>query len=177
VTRRHYDPFDYVSWPEEQRAFVARVLHGMLDGEFQPLADYLRAGHHVIPAIATAIANCLERKHAPFYLYSKGAKSGAQKLSTIADKEFRKMQIAVFYEHRVRMLGPGASLVALQETCERFGISQSTAKTHRRALNAHVNGFKTIADLAVFEALKRTYLTDAEREGQWLTPNTWPKSL
>ena len=124
---RAYDPIDYETWPAEQQEFAGRVWRGLHDGDLQPLADYLRAGHYIEPALANEIADAIEQKDVGyFHLKTKGRQPGQVGMTALSDRHRGKMAIGVFMETRIRAIGRGGYASAEQETMDYFGITSSS---------------------------------------------------
>ena len=159
-----FAPLDRTTWSETQINFIGPVFHGLLDGDLQPFADYLRAGLYVFPSMANAIADAIEGKDVPFRIITKGAKPSQQKRSVEAAATFRRFEIGVFFEDCCRKLGNGGFEAALSATCERYGVSPTSAKNHRKSLWDHIGDPSTVASHATFETLRQTYLGERLRQ-------------
>lgn len=129
-----YDPFIFETWPEEQKDFVSSVQHGLLDGDLQPLADYLRAGHYVFPNLATTIADAIESRDMPFRIITKGVTRSPLNTTQRVAQEAQKWNIGVFAEVRARHHGKGKSKLAIGDAMKKFDVTQTVVTDARAAV-------------------------------------------
>ena len=167
------NPLDQTTWSETQRSLIGPVFAGLLDGDLQPFADYLRAGLYVFPEMAATIADAIEGKDVRFRITARGTKTSQQKWSVEAAAKYKINEIGVFFEDLVRRNGKGGFESALIKTCAQYGISRGSAKSHRKALLDHLGDTSTVAAVARFEAIRQTYLGDRVR--QLLPMNQMPE--
>lgn len=125
MTDQPYDAFDYKTWSEEQKDFVGRVREGLCDGDLQPLADYLRAGHYVFPNLATTIADAIEGKDMPFRMYMKGTTRSPLNTTQRFEYDSKRLQIGVFAEKQMQHHGAGKTKVAIGEAMDRFDVRKT----------------------------------------------------
>lgn len=159
---RKYDPVDYETWPEEQKAFLGRVWRGLHDGDLQPLADYIRAGHYLDAPVALEIADAIEGADVGFYhIVAKGRFPGQLGLTASSDQHDRKMAVGVFMEKRLRELGRGGYEAALEEAKGKFGISSSATVTKAlRYARDHVSAtISERGEAAIWDLMFALHLT------------------
>lgn len=117
---RAYDPVDYDTWPDEQKDFAGRVWNGLHNGNLQPLADYLRAGHYIEPALGREIAEAIEGVDAGFYhIVTKGRERGQRGWDASWAAHDKKMRVGMLAEKLVREYGPGGFDAAIAEVRRR----------------------------------------------------------
>jgi hypothetical protein len=167
MTDQPYDLFDYETWPDEQKDFVGRVRNGLGDGNLQPLADYLRAGHYIFPNLASVIADYIEGKDVPFRIITKGAKPGQKGMKKTIAEDHRNMRIGVFMEAQVRQNGKGGYEAALSTTRKRFApagkeeLGKATVEKHHKRVRDQIKA-GSFPGYDLFDVLLENYPTHSD---------------
>ncbi|MDB5582935.1 MAG: hypothetical protein JWR80_8111 [Bradyrhizobium sp.] len=159
MSDRPYDPFDYDTWPQAQKSFVGRVQHGLLDGDLQPLADYLRAGHYIFPNLATMIADAIEGKDMPEILTMRRATRSPLNTTQRFELEARRTQIGVYTQARVNELGKGKTKVAIGEAMDKFQACKTEVTDARAIILKFLGESHPALRDQVWESLLRNYLS------------------
>jgi hypothetical protein len=150
---------DFETWPEGQKAFASRVMYGILDGDLQPLADYLRAGHYIHPRLAHVLIDVIENNDVPFQIVTVGARGGQPGMTKQLTESGMKMATGVFMEDRFRRFGRADSKNAARDAAAKFGVSERVAITARRELRELIRSYKgSPAEASFWENLKDLYL-------------------
>lgn len=157
MTDSRYDPHDIKTWPKAAVDAHVRAQQGLVDGDLQPLADYIRAGHYMHPNLTVMIADAIEGRDFPYHIKIVGRKKGQRRHAELAAIENRKMQIGVFMEDRIRANGRGGYESALEETREHFSVSKRTATEHHSYAKRFIGDAPTPA-LDLFPYYRRMYL-------------------
>lgn len=112
-----------------EEAFASRALVGLMNGDLEPLVDYLRSGYELHGMIADLLADMIEGGHSGVNYRIEARPDGraVQRRRTA----LRDYQIATFsYEQQ----GAGGSVEgAIQATMDHFGISRSKVMAARAA--------------------------------------------
>lgn len=139
-----YDPTNYETWPEEQKDFAGRVWRGLQDGNLQPLADYLRAGHYIDRVLAKEIADAIEGGgNGLFRIVPKGRRPGQRGFTAITESHDSKLEVGVWMESRIREFGRGGYEAALEDTKARFGLGKRTIEKAHKYLREYLTNVST----------------------------------
>ena len=154
-----YDPANYETCPEVQKDFAGEVIGSLRDGDLQPLASYLRAGHQLEPTMATEIAEMIEQvEWGRYHIVIKARRPGEVGFTTSLEWHERKMRIAVFIEERLERYGRGGYDAALSETMDKFEVkSATTIEKARKHLRGYLATSKSAPDWDHWAYLKDFY--------------------
>lgn len=137
-----YDRDRPITWPAEDKAFSQRVWLALVDGDLQPLAEYLRSPLPVDRGLREDIARCIEGRGTLHQIVttSTNGRPGSKSVRREIEAFVLKMAIVDFVDCLMDpAAGPEASppcrpKKAESITAEVFGISLSSVQNARRSI-------------------------------------------
>lgn len=137
--RENVDPDKPRTWHPEQYWLDRAVWLGLLDGDLEPLKEYLRSPYPMRRQMREDIATCIEGDDTRWKIVCKRLVAGGDSLRESVAVEVRNMRIAAFVEQRKshwsNVKNPRDNAIA--DAVEKFKESPSTviaACTKARAI-------------------------------------------